>query len=137
MKKVGVLNLSLFFLLICLFAFCSRPKNDNLEAGRAKHKSGDYKGAIEDYTKAIELDPKNLDAYAARGYARRMLGDYPESLQDYEKVIEMDPKNANAYAGRGLTKIKSGDKENGCKDLTTAKDMGYPRGADLIKENCN
>ena len=36
----------------------------------SKNSSGDYAGAIEDYTKAIELDPKDAVAYYNRGYAK-------------------------------------------------------------------
>jgi tetratricopeptide (TPR) repeat protein len=136
MKKMWFCRPVIFLLLTCAFAFCSRPKNDLLQTGMAKHKLGDYKGAIDDYTKAIELDSKNVDAYGARGYARRMMGDLTGAMDDYEKVIALDPKNSNGYAGRGLTRIKIGDKDNGCKDLGTARDLGYPRGADLVKENC-
>ncbi len=35
--------------------------------GIKKSKIMDYKGALEDYNKAIELDPDNIKAYDKRG----------------------------------------------------------------------
>ena len=40
----------------------------------------DYKGAIADYTKALELDPKSGKAYFTRAVARKEIKDY-EVLQ--------------------------------------------------------
>ena len=42
--------------------------------GCAKHSSQDFDGAIKDYSKAIELRPKDGDAYANRGAAKIALG---------------------------------------------------------------
>ena len=54
--------------------------------------SGDYAGAIEDYTQAIELDPKFAEAYFNRGNAKHSSGDYAGAIEDYTKAIELDPK---------------------------------------------
>ena len=67
-------------------AYCNR--------GSAKNSSGDYAGAIEDYTKAIELDPKFAVAYCNRGNAKDSSGDYAGAIEDYTKAIELDPKFA-------------------------------------------
>ena len=53
MKKSILL---LFILLIPVLA-CSQTSEDFFEKGIAKSNLGDYKGAIQDYNKAIELDP--------------------------------------------------------------------------------
>ena len=54
-------------------------------------KNGDFSDAIEDYTKAIELDPDYADAYNNRGYAYYLLEQYGKALNDYDKAIELDP----------------------------------------------
>jgi tetratricopeptide (TPR) repeat protein len=41
-----------------------------LHRGYAKKRLGDKKGAIADYTKAIELNPQYADAYYSRGNAK-------------------------------------------------------------------
>ena len=57
--------------------------------------------ASEDYTNAIELDPKDATNYTARGDAYNNLKKYPEAIADYTKAIELDPKYADNYYLRG------------------------------------
>jgi tetratricopeptide (TPR) repeat protein len=58
--------------------------------------------AIEDYSKAIEIDPMYVDALIARGkaYSSESFDD-ARAMADYNKVIELDPKSARAYLARG------------------------------------
>lgn len=56
----------------------------------------DYAKAVESYTKVIEIDPKNIEAYGNRGYAYSKLSKKAESTADFKKVIEIDPKDKYA-----------------------------------------
>jgi tetratricopeptide (TPR) repeat protein len=47
-----------------------------INRGVAKANISDYRGAIQDYSKAIELDPAYAGAYVNRGIAKGVLGDY-------------------------------------------------------------
>ena len=64
----------------------------------------DYKGAIEAYSKAIEINPAHPSAYNNRGASRHYLQDYQGAKEDYSKSIEINPKDADAYYNRGLAK---------------------------------
>ena len=44
--------------------------------GAEKYEQGDYQGAIADFTRAIEINPRYADAYLKRGNAKDELGDY-------------------------------------------------------------
>jgi tetratricopeptide (TPR) repeat protein len=73
-------------------------------AGVAKQKAGDDRGALADFNKAIELDPNNAVAYINRGSIKE--GSFLEiikggALADFNKAIELDPNNAVAYYMRG------------------------------------
>ena len=62
----------------------------------------EYPGAIEDFTKALELHPDlgraGVSGLDASGRATR-----PKlALRDFELAIELDPKNGDAYNGRGF-----------------------------------
>ena len=58
--------------------------------------------AIDDYTRAIELDPKDTKAYYNRGLAYSNLRQYQKAIDDYTRTIELDPKFATiAYYNRG------------------------------------
>ena len=47
-----------------------------------KKSDKNYKGAIEDYTKAIEIDPSNAFSYLERGRAKEKLEDYQGAIDD-------------------------------------------------------
>ena len=72
--------------------------------GLEKYDKKDYQGAIADFDKAIEINPKYADAYNNRGNAKNQLKQYQEAIADYNKAIELNPKNVQAYNNRGLTK---------------------------------
>ena len=55
-----------------------------------KKSDKNYKGAIEDYTKAIEINPSNALGYRERGRAKEKLEDYQGAIDDYTKAIEID-----------------------------------------------
>ena len=61
----------------------------------------DYQGAIEMYTKAIELKPSFEDAYFNRAQNYLKLKKYDEAITDFTKTISINPKAADAYNGRG------------------------------------
>ena len=54
--------------------------------GDKKYKIGDYKGAISDYTIAINLDAmKKKEAYYYRGLSKRHLPDFQGACEDFRK----------------------------------------------------
>ena len=78
-----------------------------LNSGYEKFDKGNFKGAIMDSTKAIEIDPKYEEAYflRANAYFQNPKGNPRKNLKsaidDYSKVIEIVPYNADAYFNRG------------------------------------
>ena len=91
MKKSILL---LFILLIPVLA-CSQTSEDFFEKGIAKSNLGDYKGAIQDYNKAIELDPNLAEAYLNRGVAKILHGKIYSGCLDLSKAGELG--NMEAY----------------------------------------
>lgn len=61
----------------------------------------DIRGAIADYTSAIEIDPRLLVAYLSRGNARYHNRD-PMALADYWHALKVDPGLAAAEIIRML-----------------------------------
>lgn len=84
----------------------------------------DYKGAIEDFTKAIELDPKDASAYSTRGYCKYKLKEYAGAVEDYNKAIKLYPENGGTYNERGNCKQKLGDKAGACSDWKKSYELG-------------
>ena len=69
-----------------------RPDHDTafVKRGIARQSSGDHDGAIEDFTKAIELNPNLAQAYASRGVSREAKGDSAGAKSDYSKSIQIE-----------------------------------------------
>ena len=67
--------------------------------------------AMVDFDKAIELDPKNADAYAERGNTKFLYDRGDEGRSDIDKAIEINPKHAKAYCYRAALR-RYEDKDN-------------------------
>jgi len=71
------------------------------KSGNDKATKSQWDLAIQDYNKAIELDPQYAEAYLARGNINIAKKQYDPALQDLGKAIELDPGNKLAYVLRG------------------------------------
>lgn len=65
----------------------------------------DYKASIDNYDKAISVNPQYSDAYCERGVSKCMQGDCNNGLKDMDQAIKIDPSNPKLYSKRGYTKI--------------------------------
>lgn len=107
-----------------------------VKKGSAKHGLGDYRGAIQDYNKAIEISPNLTKAYILRGTSKYYLKDFRGSIEDHTKAIAINPNFAEAYYSRGFANFEFGDKNEACSDWRKASKLGYSKAYDLIKEYC-
>ncbi|MDR2592497.1 MAG: tetratricopeptide repeat protein [Chitinispirillales bacterium] len=89
-------------------------------SGNAKFTLSDYQGAIDDYSKAIEIDPQDAGVYFNRGIAKSELSDYKGAIEDYSKAIEIDPQDAEAYVNRGAAKSDLSDYKGAIEDYSKA-----------------
>src|ERR1019366_5533601 len=106
----------LLFIIISLLSFglwgqtAEEDFHKYWDMGIAKYSSKDYKGAIDDFNKVIEFNPrKYADAYYHRGDCKAEIGDYKGAIEDYTKKIESAPNHSNSYSSRGGCKVKIGD----------------------------
>src|SRR5689334_15031791 len=68
--------------------------------GVDKLDTGDYQGAIADFTQALQLNPNDADTYYNRGYAQHTLGDYDKAITDYSEAIRLNPNFTQAFSNR-------------------------------------
>ena len=109
---------------------------DLFNSGLDKAKSGNLKGAIADWTKAIEIDPLFARAYYNLGFAKYNLKDYRGAIADYTKAIEYNPNYAYAYANRGIVLEVVGDLTGACADWRKAADFGDSDAAKWVRDQC-
>ena len=88
--------------------------------GNSYSRQGQYQQAIEDYDKAIELDPNDGRAYYNRGNSYSRQGQYQQAIDDYDKVIELDPNDAEPYSDRGSSYHRLGQNERAIEDYDEA-----------------
>ena len=129
---------SILILLILLIPIlsCSNTPQDYINKGYKKIVDGDYKGALQQFNKAIELDSRNIEAYNNRGIVLGILGEHVRAIQDFNRAIDLSPTNSEAYKSRGISKLYLTQKESGCLDLAKAEQMGFPGTTELIEEFC-
>jgi tetratricopeptide (TPR) repeat protein len=91
--------------------------------GLAYHELKQHEKAIEDYNKAIELNPKYAVAYNNRGFAYHELKQYEKAIEDFSKAIEHNPKDAEAYNNRGVAYGGLKEHESAIEDYNKAIEL--------------
>ncbi len=88
--------------------------------GQTRVERGNRKGAIEDFTKAIELNPSLAIAYKSRAFQHMDAAAYDRAITDLTKAIELDPKDGIAYLNRGISHQEQDELDEALADLNTA-----------------
>lgn len=76
----------------------------------------DYKTAISDYAKSIELNPNNLAAYYLRGEAYFYLENYKKAEEDFERSLRSRQHQLPALVGRAACRAKLGKFKEAIED---------------------
>ena len=76
--------------------------------GTALRKGGDPKKAIEDFNRALALEP-SANNYFERGSTYQLLGEHQLAIADFDHVIEMIPDLASPFFARAQSRRALGD----------------------------
>jgi len=90
---------------------------DWLEKGKSLAFSRNFRGAVDSYSRAIELDPKLAGSYWSRGIAYGELEDYRQAIRNFDRVVELDPENMRAYVKRGVAYGRAGNYQKAILDF--------------------
>ncbi len=80
----------------------------------------DYKGAIDDWTQVIKINPNYANAYYYRGVIRYELGDKQGAIDDYSQAIKINPNDALIYYKRGFIRSILEDQQGAIDDYSQA-----------------
>ena len=94
--------------------------------------SGDQMGAVEAYSKVLEMNPEDALAFHSRGSAYFGMGSYWQAVKDFTRAIELNPKFAQAYSSRGAAWYNLGDHRQAFADLRIAAGLGYKPAQDYL-----
>ena len=102
---------------------------DFYNQGLQKTQAKEYRQAIDDYTEAIKINPKFVDAYLKRCEMRYKLGDNQGVLSDCYEVFSIDPTVAKAHYYQGRARFSLGYTQSAIDsyNLAIAKDSNYPQ----------
>jgi tetratricopeptide (TPR) repeat protein len=128
MHRGGIILLALVLVVAGILASCGAPTDGTAEGTAEVHfyqgnkldSQGRYDEAIEEFTKAIELNPNMANAYFNRGNSYGKLGQFERAIQDYDEVISLNPQDASAYINRGNCYDKLGQLEQAIKNFDEA-----------------
>ncbi|MFO7940873.1 MAG: tetratricopeptide repeat protein [Bacteroidales bacterium] len=123
-------------------ALAKEQGNKNLQSdiflnrGAAYQKNLESDKALDDYSKAIELDPDNPNVYIYRGTLYFGNEDYTLAIEDFEKVILLDPNNPSAYYNLGMAYLKLEDTDKACKNFHKGCELGNKNACRMVIMNC-
>jgi len=82
-------------------------KKDYLYGIRANFHSNfeKFEEALKDYSEAIKINPKNIDALYDRSYLYTILENYSASIDDLNKILKIDKDNFKAQIGLCINMI--------------------------------
>jgi tetratricopeptide (TPR) repeat protein len=109
---------------------------DYLKEGDLQLNLKNYKDALKQYNKAIDLDAYNGEAFAGRGLVKYFLKDYKGAIEDFNASIVLIPDFAEVYDWRGIAKGELDDKVGACEDWNQAFVLGFNPAYRLIEEFC-
>uniref|UniRef100_A0A5B7BWZ1 Putative tetratricopeptide repeat-containing family protein n=1 Tax=Davidia involucrata TaxID=16924 RepID=A0A5B7BWZ1_DAVIN len=89
-------------------------------------KLGQYKDAIEQCSKALELNPKYVKALLRRGEAHEKLENFEEAIADMKKILELDESHVQAKRTIGRLEPLAAAKREKMKEemIGKLKEMG-------------
>lgn len=82
-----------------------------------------HKGALEDLSKAIELNDGVAAFYIKRSHIFRLLDLDYKAMSDLNRAIKVDPRHAEAFDLRGKFRLSLGDRAGARLDILKAKEL--------------
>ena len=80
----------------------------------------DYEGAVDDYSKAININPLFLYAYNKRGLCKVKLNCFEEAIADYTKATTINNNFTYSHYNKSIPKQNLGDDQGAINDCSIA-----------------
>jgi tetratricopeptide (TPR) repeat protein len=111
-------------LFVTLVAIGQAPASDAvdeaLRSGKEASRLGHLEDAIRSFTRAIDGDRTNAEAFFLRGKSFYIIGKDQEALADYSEAIKLKPNHADALSSRGHYYVMHNENEKAIRDLSEA-----------------
>jgi tetratricopeptide (TPR) repeat protein len=91
--------------------------------GKNRFDRREYADSIEDFDKALALEPKHADALAERGIAHLLLNEHDLARKDFDAAFALDPRDPVVARGRGLLAAREGNFEQAIEHYSRSLDL--------------
>jgi len=88
--------------------------------GYIYNNKGEYEQAIDDFNRALSLNPELVEAYYNRGSAYFNKKDYDRAISDYTRAINLLPEYVMSINARGMAYLNTGEYNRAIADFTDA-----------------
>lgn len=105
-------------LLVVTPAAFAQSASTYVASASEKYRMGDFDSAIEDYTKALDLNSSYLGAYNGRGLAKSHQGNFDGAIADFSAAIKLKPAFTEAYFNRGNAALLQGNMDMAIADFS-------------------
>ena len=80
--------------------------------------------AVEDYSRAISIDPNNATFHRCRAHACLKIGRLQEAIGSFSEAIRLEPEFGQTYLDRAEAYESLGQKKKAQQDLRRASELG-------------
>ena len=107
----------------------NKLKADNEKAYKAeidkltKERNKTYSLVVEDFSKVVEIEPSNFDAWYYLGMCHYFLENYEKSRDSWEKAVEVKPDAAEIYELLAPLYLKLGDRAKSMEAQKKAEEL--------------
>lgn len=95
-----------------------------------------YQRALDDISKAIEMNPEDVTYRAELAVVNIRVGRYEEAVKVLKDALAVDPNYSEAYRLMGIAQIQLKQKNEACANFAKAKELGDPNVDLLIEKHC-
>jgi tetratricopeptide (TPR) repeat protein len=98
----------------------SKPESVFNNRGNAWFRKGVYPSAIDDYSAAIERNPRFVEAFRNRAFVLINQNEFDRAISDLNQALILDPKSSFAFYLRGFALSNKGEFERAIRDFDAA-----------------
>jgi len=109
---------ALILTLVCCCTAFAQTAKEVYDNAHELYASGDYEGALAEFTQVTEMNPDHEMAWFFRGHTNIILKNFADAVQDFTRVIERMPDYPDAYFSRGNAKMELTDLRSAIGDFS-------------------
>ena len=106
-----------------IIKYSSKSSLEFTRRGMFYEENQEYKKALEDYSRALELTPNRSELFIRRADCYVELKDYDKAIKDLTEVLSMRPYRAEIYAKRGKIYVKINKRNLALLDFDKAVEL--------------